>query len=229
MAYFAREDRNRSPTRKQGKLVGVRDVAPVKVVSRDELIDNQIKSMQPKDADPSAVGPMRFIRDTEDRAVVARSKHRIPDNDIFGPPVIAAQPKPRVRIGVSEDELRKIWQEDEVKFQAALKMEKGTNLVEKMAAEPINPVISSARSKDAVPPPRRHIDLLTETQQERNLQNNAPAGFAGMGSNSAQERRQGVACRQAPAQFEPPELALKPRTTGRKANFPPDTFSFNDA
>jgi len=228
MAYFTRDDRKSSPPRRHGIAVGAKPIPELpKPLTRDELIEGAINQMQPRNnSDAKALGPMRFIADTEAKNPTRVNPHRHRDNDIFGPPVEAVKPKPRIRVGVSEAELAKIWHEDEAKFQAALKMERGTNLVEKMAAEPINPVINSARSKDAQPPPRRQIDLLTETQVERN-RSEAPAGFSGMGAHSRPQPKTGVMCKPV-EQFMPPEYAPRNRNEGRRTKFPPDTFSFQD-
>ncbi len=164
---------------------------------------------------------MRFMNNTEERFTAGRNKFHKPDSDIFGPPVIPPRPKPRIRMGVSEEELAKIWREDEAKYQAALKMEKGTNLVEKMVADPIHPIVPNHRAKDAVAPGRRQVELLSETQIDRNVMSNAPPGFSGMGAHSKNGRRVGVACRIAEEQPEP-------RATGRRTKFLPNTLSHQD-
>lgn len=232
MAYFARDDttRRQSPPRRQGKHVGGPVAVPDttrNVLTRDQIIEQNITSMQGDAASGANGGVLRFVTDSEKTNVRQRNANHKPDNDIFGPPVIAKAPRPRVRTGISDEELQKIWAEDERKAEAASRMERGTTLVDKMVADPVNPVVHSARAKDARAPPRKHIDLLTGTTQERNRQANEPAGFAGMGTNCKPTPRQGRSCKPV-EEFQPPEMRQKPRAEGRRTRFPPDTFSFQD-
>ena len=230
MAYFAREDtrRKQSPPRRGGKHCGTRDIPspPKDVLTRDQIVEQNIAAMQ-RDADGKAGGVLRYVRDTENSHQPARSKHHKPDNDIFGPPVIAPRPTPRIRTGVSDEELRKIWAEDERKAAAQNKMSTAPTMVDRMVAEPVNPIIHSGRSKDHGPPPRKHVELLTGTTQERNRQANEPAGFAGMGRQCAPQNRQGRACKEQEP-FVPPELKAAPKYGGRRTKFPADTFSFQE-
>jgi hypothetical protein len=232
MSYFARDDvkRHPSPNRKQGKQTGgpIAYPAPTNLMTRDDIIAQNVESMQPKD-DPKGVngGVMRYIRDSESHHIRARNIHTKPDSDIFGPPVLAPQPKPRIRVGVSDEELAKIWHEDEKKVKAAQAMERAPNLVEKMVAEPPPLSIVSPRPKDAVAPPRRHIDLMTQTAHIKAKEANEPAGFSGMGQNCRVSAPQGRMCKPVD-EFVPPELKLKPRDGGRRTRFPKDTFSFQD-
>jgi hypothetical protein len=226
MAYFAR-DSNRSPPRKQGLRTGgaVQVPPPKEVVTRDNYIDQSIASMQPKD--PNNGGVLRFIGDSEGQKRHGRNVNYKPDNDIFGPPITAPKRTPRVRLGVSDEDLAKIWQEDDRKAAAQQSMQNGTNLVHKMVAEPINPVIAHERSKDAVPPPRKVVHLFTQTTEHRNLQANQPQGFSGMGAQCKSTGRGGVQCKPA-EEFLAPELVPRKRNEGRRTKFPKDTFSFQD-
>lgn len=229
MSYFVRENpRHQSPGRRQGKHVGgPAPVPPVKELpTREAVIDKEIQGMNKNNN--SDGGVLRFVHGREVGAGQrTRNPNHKPDNDIFGPPVVPAKPTPRIRPGVTDEELQRIWHEDEKKHVAAAKMEKAPTLVDRMIADPINPVMPSTRSKDAVPPPRKQVHLFTETTEERNRQAFEPAGFGGMGKQCKDQGRQGRSCK-APEEYLPPELVQKPRQQGRRTKFPKDTFSFQE-
>lgn len=234
MSYFVRETRHNSPPKRTGIHVGGPVVLPAQkdILTRDQIISQNIDSMQPKN-DPAGQngGVMRFIGDTEDKHLRGRNVHKKADNDIFGPPVINPAPRPRIRPGVTEEELQKIWREDDAKARAQNAMASASNLVEKMVAEPAVPAHvqpgSARRPKDAVPPGRKQINLFTETTEERSRQAHEPAGFAGMGLHCRIQPKSGVCCKPLD-DFVPPELKLKPRQQGRRTRFPADQLSFND-
>lgn len=227
MAYFAREQRNQSPPRKRGIHVGgpVAVPPPKEMMTREQYLEQQQAAMNKNDGKNGGV--LRYVTDSEATKRPGRNPNHKADNDIFGPPVTSPKPTPRVRTGVSDEELARIWAEDERKAQAAQRMERGTTLVDKMVAEPINPVIPSNRSKDAGPAPRKQINLLTETTEQRNRQAFEPAGFSGMGSKCKPEHKAGRSCKPA-EEFIPPELRPRPKYEGRRTKFPKDTFSFQD-
>ena len=234
MAYFSRETRHNSPPKRSGIHVGgpVNLPPPKDILTRDQIISQNIDNMQPKN-DPASQnkGVMRFIGDTEDKGVRSRNIHKKADNDIFGPPVANPVPRPRIRAGVSDEELQKIWREDDAKARAQNAMANASNLVEKMAAEPVLPMHvqpgSARRPKDAGPPGRKQINLFTETTEERSRQAHEPQGFAGMGLHCKVQGRGGVCCKPLD-DFVPPELKMKPRNEGRRTRFPVDQLSFND-
>uniref|UniRef100_A0A7S1QEX8 Uncharacterized protein n=1 Tax=Neobodo designis TaxID=312471 RepID=A0A7S1QEX8_NEODS len=230
MSYFVRDNaRHQSPQRRAGKKVGGPvDVPPVKEVpSRDQVIERNIAEMN-RNANPGDGGVLRFVHGREvGGGAKTRNPHHRPDSDIFGPPVISPRPNPRIRPGVTDEELQRIWAEDEKKQVAAKKMEAAPTLVDRMVADPINPVMKSARAKDAPPPPRKIVHLLSETTEERNRQAFEPAGFSGMGKQCKDGGRQGRSCK-PPEEYIPPELQQKPRVQGRRTKFPKDTFSFQE-
>jgi hypothetical protein len=229
MAYFVRENtRHQSPQRHAGKRVGAVEIVPQKdVPSRDQVIERNIAEMNKKAADKDG-GVLRFVQGKE---VGGGPRHRNAnhkaDNDIFGPPVIAPRPTPRIRAGVTDEELSRIWAEDDRKHLAAAAMERGATLVDRMVADPVNPIVKSARSKDAPAPPRKQVHLLSETTEQRNRQEHEPAGFGGMGAQCRGAGRQGRSCKPV-EDFTPPDLHQKARLQGRRTKFPADTFSFQE-
>ena len=228
-AYFVRDNtRHQSPQRAAGKRVGGPvDVPPVKAVpSRDQVMQRNIEEMNKNAGNDGGV--LRFVHSKEvNTGQRTRNPNHKGDNDIFGPPVVSARPTPRIRPGVSDEELQRIWAADEKKQVAAAKMEHAPTMVERMVAEPINPVVNVGRAKDAGPAPRKQVHLLSETTEERNRQHFQPAGFTGMGKQCKDGGRQGRQCK-AVEEFQAPEFKGKPRVQGRRTKFPKDTFSFQE-
>ena len=230
MSYFVREDtrRKQSPPRRHGKHVGAAKEIPVPpkdLPTRDSVIEANIAAMQRDSDGKSGAGVLRYVSQQEVKNPQRNSHHR-PDSDIFGPPTEQPKRTPRVRTGVSDEELRKIWAEDDRKAAAASRMMAAPTMVEKMVAEPVNPVFTDHKGKDAQAGPRKHIDLLTATQADRNRTANEPAGFAGMGRQSGPAPRAGRSTQQQPVPGEEREVAA--RKVGRRTKFPENTFSFQD-
>ena len=143
------------------------------------------------------------------------------DNPLEEPPL----PKrlPRVRPGVSEDELRKIWCEDERKVVAAKKMEQGANFVDRMCTHATSPLTTQMQ------PPVRGLHVHESFRLDVDAKAAAaaavsPMGFKGMGGKSHVPTMHG---RRAPteADFAAPAYVPHQRTAGRGTGVKPkDTF-----
>lgn len=138
------------------------------------------------------------------------------DNVINEPP-----PKkllPRIRQGMSEEQLRRIWAEDERKAEAQAKMARGDNYVAKMNAHgtsPVNEHIEPHKAGIRV----QHLAALPGAQAVE------PAGMKGVGARcDGPPKMHG---RRAPTEedFRLPKFEAKPRLAGvRMAARPKDTL-----
>lgn len=219
MAYFFRDDayRHRPEQKPQGRAYGARPIneGVMPVVTRDATIEQQIGAMQ------DTIGTEDFIMkkiQAKEPPVSGRGKNptTAPENNIFGPPRQDTPPAPRIRPGVSDEDLRKIWAEDERKAKAAQAMQQHPTMVEKMldskhpVPHPQSPVQSHRKATEL---PRAPTDKCEVD------------GFRGIGKFSEPEKARGP--RVHTTEFEPPQLIIKPRTTGRRqGNVPADTWSF---
>jgi len=221
MSYFFRDDcyRHRQADRPQG----VRNGEPVTAytepenapMTRTSYIEEAIQQMQ-----PDGTGYFHF-----------KSKEHLPSKGRGGPkqPVSArttageafrmdgkpdTPPQMRVRVGVSDEELQKIWAEDDRKHLVANKMAQGPTMVDKM----IDYHYPLPHPNEVRPPKRGDAHLQRDTTERTE-----PHGFKGMGAYSHPEHNRGTA---APRNdFEPPTLQLKPRGAGRRyANQPKSEF-----
>lgn len=138
------------------------------------------------------------------------------DNVISEPP-----PKkllPRIRAGMSEEDLRRIWAEDERKVQAQVQMAKGPSYVQKMNDHGTSPV------NEHLEPHKQGLRVVQPLPVNGSSQVE-PMGLRGVGQQCAgQPRMHG---RRAPtdADFAVPKFEPKPRTVGiRMASRPKDTL-----
>lgn len=191
-----------SPNRRGSKAR--RDLkTPPKYPTRDEQLEQQIQKMNVAETDDflmKKLDPSQGHR--RGRHMQANSKEIV--NNVFPEPKIATPPKMRIRPGVTDEDLRKIWQEDDRKAQEQMKMAEKTGMVDKMmkAAYPI------PRQESPVTP-RKRINCL----QKPEYPENEPPGFKGLGAASEPLRHRGRV--PPPAQTEPtPNAELKP--SGRR-------------
>ncbi len=138
------------------------------------------------------------------------------DNVIYEP-----APKkvlPRIRPGMSDEDLRSIWHEDERKAIAQSKMAKGPNYVERMNDHGTSPVNQHQE------PHRQAVRVLPKPVVDGSA-DVEPMGLKGVGQHCAgQPKYYG---RRAPteADFALPKFEAKPRTVGiRMAAKPKDTI-----
>jgi len=218
MSYFVGGE---PPKQRQGIGHGVKQVPVVPVFPHnDQVKEEKIAAMQ--------AGAQEFIFKLDMKSsprVQAKAIARDSNNTgrgnashVFQEPRLDTPPKRRIRTGVTDDELRKIWAEDEKKDRAAKAMMDRTDLVTKMHKDSY----PMPRQKDAKAPRKLpgHVDKPEENTAE-------PQGFKGMGDRCAKASRAGVMCK--PQQdYIAPELRQKPHKQGRRTLFPPNTFSFQE-
>lgn len=218
MSYFYAQEHVQLEHAK-GKARTVHDPQPT--VGRGATIEETRAAHA--EATSAAVGSMAHLqRQTKE---TPRGVRALPMPGAFGDNVIAPmhpepQPKPRVRPGVTDDELRKIWAEDRRKEEAAKVMAGKGDFVAKMTAHgtsPLNPVKT---------PRREGTHAVPEATQPRGP-DMAPPGFKGMGARSEGPKASGLKPVDTAAPFEAPPLVPKKRTEGiSMAARPKDTFSF---
>jgi len=216
MSYFAFRP---EPSPRHHVVPGAR---PIPVLPEhphaDQIKEAKIAAMQAGAVDfASRLDPTSAPR-REGKAMGDGASRGARDSNIFGGPVQNPVPKLRIRTGVTDDELRKIWVEDEKKDRAAKAMMEQTDLVGKMVKD----AYPLPRQKEA-PFPRKAPGALLKPEE-----NTAePMGFKGMGGHCMPQKRQGVTCKPA-EEFIPEELRRKEHKQGRRTQFPPNTFSFQD-
>lgn len=213
MAFFFREEghRHRSPERRQGKTCNIRGPDPVivkPIQTRDEYLDHAVKAMG---AGTEATGHLLIGKADPPRKTGRLAgdplSARQSSGPLWGNGKPDTPPAMRIRIGVSDDELRKIWQEDDRKARVADQMEHGPTMVEKMLKcdYPIPHPGHEPVTKKKTAQLQQFREPTDETQ---------PSGFRGMGQFSEPQKPHGPRLR--PTEFEPPVLQLKPRQHGRR-------------
>ncbi len=138
------------------------------------------------------------------------------DNVMQEPP--ARKVLPRVRPGLSEEELRRIWAEDERKAEAARRMARGPNYVDKMTTHATSPLTEYRE------PARVGVRIVAPVERPEAVATFEPDGLKGVGAQSAPEKMHG---RRAPtaADFAVPDFQPKKRTNGvRTSGKPRDTL-----
>lgn len=206
MAFFFREDghRHRSPERRYGKACNIRGPEPIvlkAVQTREEYMDQAVAAM----ADTQANGHLQIGKKEPPRRT-----GRLPGDPQTARhdsgPLFGSDGKPltppamRIRIGVTDEELRKIWHEDDRKAQVAAQMEAKPTMVDKMLD--YNYPLPHPGHEPTSKKKQAHLEVFREPTAKCE-----PQGFKGMGHFSAPV----VPCnpRIRPTEFEPPVLIPK--------------------
>ena len=230
MSYFAHIG-NAQAANPRGKAVGVYAVPEMPAVKPvDAIRREQIQAMQHNAVDPfTARQPERDFGVHHGKARVvplgsdpSSARGNVGSSNIFGPPVANPVPHRRIRIGVSDDELKQLWREDDAKVRAADRMASKTNMVHRM----------DAGRKQAVPfalGNERLVSSKVKADLPKPAANTAEvAGFGGMGAYCAPDHRYGKAVKPtgaaAASQFEPP-AAPAPYRPARRSLRPQDDFT----
>lgn len=175
MAYFAVHDQ---PAQWRGKPHG-RVAIPELPSHRhaDEIKEEQINKMF-----NAAKGNDIFTK--MDNSPAPRGGKQIDashqrTSNIFGPPIELPKPQRRIRVGVSDEELRKIWAHDDHKEQVAKAMATKTNMMHKMDNNRGNAFPFAI--KEPLQAHKRNCDLPGGRSDGSNFE---VAGFKGLGAYS---------------------------------------------
>ena len=236
MAYFVNANPRHERDFKAGQRHGIRshNVTQTQMVNplRMHPTNDEVKSHEAQKMTGAPDLLMYQLDKTKGRRV---SKAKIVDTTLqrtshaFDGPKEDPRPTPRVRTGVTDEDLMKIWAEDDRKDRAARAMEQaeGGDLVSHMVADHRGQGVN-AKSKEA-PVNRKGTGALSLVDDEHNAAQ--PMGFKGMGGHCAPEKY-GRGPRPAPSyDYEAPAFAdvIKKRQQGRKIIAPPDTFNFDES
>ena len=216
MSYFVMPNKRHEP-KPHGFVCGVKAVPELPPHPHaDQIKEEKIAAMQggapefifklDPNSKPPVTGKAKGLAD-------GVSSPRL-SNINFGEGKPDTPPKRRIRTGVSDEELRAIWAEDERKDRAAKAMMERTDMVGKMHKETY-PV---ATRKDAPPAMRKSIHMTRPEVNECE-----PAGLKGVGAYCMPQHAAGRACRPQP-EFEAPELPPRKPSALKKIT-PPDTFT----
>jgi hypothetical protein len=214
MAYFVKENKRHEP-KPSAFVCGVKPIPELPPHQHaDAIKDQKIAAMQGGATDFVYRLDVKGMKAPPTGRKTTEASPRVPGSQVFQEAKVDPAPNRRIRTGVSDDELRKIWQEDERKQVAAKAMMERTDMVEKMHKETY-PV---AYRKDVQPPVKKQIGM---TRPEENT--NEPAGLKGVGAYCAKPAGAGRACREQP-EFEAPVMPA-PKKPVVKRQAPPDTWS----
>lgn len=215
MSYFVRADPAQSP-RREGIAHGRKEIPPLPShLHADDIKEQKIAEYQ-KNATEFIFKLDSARPHPQGKATGNSNFKHLKESKVFQEPRLDTPPKARIRLGVSDEELRKIWAEDDAKERAAKAMMEHTDLVGKMHKDNY----PMARKKEASHPHKVPAKLSKPDEN-----NSEPQGFKGMGEYSKPQQRQGVLVKPQEG-FLPPEFQKKERKMGRRCRFPPDTFTF---
>lgn len=174
------------------------------VVTRDMRIDLAIDKISGPYKEQQTDFLMKKLDHTKARGNgvhVQPSAHALVNN-VFPPPKIATPPKLRIRPGVSDEELRRIWHEDERKEQLAKDQESKPDMLEKMM-DYHYPV---PRPPPPIPSKKKVSELPRDVYPD-----NEPEGFKGLGLYSDPSKPKGRHCGIPPVPAQAKEAGRRHR------------------
>jgi len=233
MAYFVRENPRHEREAKSAARAGIRSFGatqafaaanPIVHPTLDEVKEREAAKMAAHEEFVTKLDKTQGRKTGKHTFTVAEKAAHGATSHVFDAPKLDPQPRPRIRTGVTDEELRAIWVEDERKDRAAKAMECADHgdLVHMMCAEK-RPGVHGSKEAPVVRKAPGALPVAAVNEAE-------PAGFRGMGAHCQPTAHRGIACVK-PIDFDPPKFedVIKPRMSGRRAIAPPDTFNMKES